>query len=305
MKYSLDQVITFVHVVEAGSFTQAAERLNMSKSIVSQRITALESYLDSQLLVRTTRSLDMTDAGNEFYHGVKNIFSELEAAVQSVRSHQSIAKGKLDVMIPTSFGRTLSEMAKDDIWGKVIPDFVANNPHVQLNLKAVEDPWSCLDERFDCLVVAHIKGTPLPDYNFVAKKIFNSDIGIYATPTYLNKYKTPQFPKELKSHQCAATFQGAWPFKEKDSEVYYIDVSGNVAVNDDGMLKSLMTNHLSMGYVSKRLILEEIKRGELVEVLPEYTQLEAEVYALYPQSYYMPHKLKVFLAALETIKNYI
>jgi len=305
MKYSLDQVITFIHVVEAGSFTQAALRLNMSKSIVSQRITALESYLDSQLLIRTTRKLDMTDAGREFYRGVKNIFSEIETAVQSVRSHQSIAKGKLEVLIPAGFNRTLREIAKHDIWGKVIPDFVAKHPQVHLHLRTVEDPWSCLDQKFDCLIVPHIKGTPLPDYDHVAKKILDSEVGIFATPTYFKRYGKPTLPEDLESHACASTLDGPWPLKQESGGVYYVNAPGNVSVNDDGILKSLVLNHLALGYVSKRLVLDEIEKGVVEEVLPEYTQLEAEVYALYPQCYYMPYKLKVFLEALDTIKQYV
>ena len=291
MKYSVDQVMTFIHAVVAGSFTQAAEQLCVSKSVVSQRISALERHLQAQLFVRTTRKLILTDVGTTFYNQVKGLFSQIEAAIEAARTHQEVAKGKLTIFMPYGFARLIRE--------QFIPDFLKSYPQVHLNLNIVDDLKACLDDPFDCMIFPHIKGVPLPDFTRVAKTILFSEVGIYATPTYLKEYGRPNTPKDLNSHNCVAAFSGQWPFKQSKGKLNFKAVSGNISVNNDSVLKSLVMNHQAIGYTYSRLFKDEAANKEVVSVLNDYTNLQVEVYALYPQSYYIPYKLKVFLNMLQ------
>lgn len=287
MKYSLDQVLTFIHVVETSNFTQAAQRLNMSKAIVSQRVTALEAHLGTQLFIRTTRKLDLTDAGAEFYAAVKDVYQQMESAMERVQSHQSVAKGRLRVITRSGFALALRH--------HFIPQFVSRYPDVILDIRIVEDPFACLGDDFDLVIMPHIKGTPLPDMHYVATPLFTSPVGIFATPAYLAAQGDPKKPDDLLRHNGMAAFSGLWPFRRAGGEIHYLDVPGNVRVNDDNVIKSIVKKDLVLAYTYVRLFENELGRGEVVPVLTKDTQLELEVYAIYPQSYYMPYKLRVFL----------
>ncbi len=291
MKYSLDQVITFINVVEAHSFTQAAKRMSLSKAIVSQRIKALEEHLETQLFIRTTRKLSLTDAGQIFFDNVKSIGYQIESSIEDMRSHQKKAKGPLKLIIPSGAATVLGE--------KIIPNFIKDNPEVELNVQVAGHPLSHLDKQFDCLLTPHIKGMPLPDMNLVAKSLVIAPVGIYATQAYLDKHGTPQSPADLSEHHCLATFEGPWPFKESDQPIHFVNVSGKTKTNNDAFMHKIVNDGLALCYTYSRLFTQEIKKKEIVSLLRPYLNLQTELYALFPQYQHMPYKLRVLLDTLE------
>ncbi len=290
MKHSLDQILTFIHVVEDGNFTQAAEKMELSKAIVSQHIKALETHLQTTLFTRTTRKVVLTDAGKEFYHNVHGIFNQIEGSMEAVRTHQSVAKGNLRVYLPSAIARSMGD--------KMIPQFIEQYPLVTLDLIIVDNPLACLDRDFDCLILPHIKGLALPDFNFVAKSLVTSPAGLYATPRYIKQYGIPTDPEALLKHNGVAAFSGAWPFQQRNGSLYYVKPPSNVKVNNVDILHSIVMSGLAIGYAYPRLFVDEIQQKKVKPMLQDYLHLEIEVFAIYPQSYYMPYKLRVFLDRL-------
>ena len=292
MRYSTDQIVTFIHVVQANSFTAAAAHMKLSKSVVSQRIGALETYLQAQLFIRTTRKLELTDAGASFYAQVRGAFENVEAAVEAVRTHQSVAQGHLSVIMPSGFAHVLKD--------NVIPRYIQLHPKVQLQVRIVEDPRECLGDSFDCLIMPHIKGMPLPDINYVAKKIMTSPVGVFATPKYTRQCGVPLKPEDLLDHNCVAAFNRPWPFYRQGGDWVNLPVTGNLSVNSDQVIKSVVMNHLAVGYSQISLFADELERGEVKQLLVNDTALEIQVYAIYPHGVYMPYKLRAFLDLLHS-----
>jgi DNA-binding transcriptional LysR family regulator len=291
MKYSIDHLATFLYVNESGSFTKAADNMGLSKAIVSQRISALETHLKTQLFTRTTRRLNITDAGKDLYHNIRDSFTHIEAAIDNLKSHQSEAKGCLKVTMPAGFARALRSSA--------IPNFMKKNKELELQINIVEDPYQHLNSDSDCIIIGSIKGTSLPDLNMIAKKLATIPVGIFATAEYLREYGTPKKPHDLVNHNCLAAFSGPWPFKEKNENIFYIKTSGRVRANNDEIVKNIVLNDMAISYSYMRLFEKELSNKKVKQILKTFTHLEIELYALYPKSYYLPHKLRAFLDMID------
>lgn len=292
MKYSLDHLLSFIHVYETSSFTAAAKRLNMSKAIISQHIKALEQYLSAQLVHRTTRKLMFTDAGIEFYQKLCPLFEKIHSAIDTVQSHTHVAKGDLRIILNANLARAIRIT--------MLPDFLSRHPEVSIRLVITEDPRDHIDGEFDILIFPVVEGTTLPNIPLVAKPLFNMPVGIYATKTYLKKHGTPKQPSDLKKHNCIAPFSGNhWPFKSKEGEVYFMETKGNLSANHDEVFRSMVLNDQAIGYAYPRLFTEELKNGDVISLLETNLNLTVDIHALYHQSYYTPMKIKIFLEEIQ------
>ena len=293
MKYSLDHLLSFIHVYETNSFTGAAKRLNMSKAIISQHIKTLEQHLGTQLIHRTTRKLVFSDSGKEFYQNLFPLFEKIGSAIDSAQSHTHIAKGQLHLILNANLARAIRI--------DMLPQFLARHPHISMKLMITEDPREHIDGEFDILIFPVVQGTTLPNIPLVAKPLFNMPVGVYATKAYLKKHGTPKHPSDLKQHNCIAPFSGNhWPFKSKQGELYFMEVHGNLSANHDEVFRSMVLNDQAIGYAYPRLFTNEIESGDVVSLLGQHLHLTVDIYALYHQSYYTPMKIKVFLAEIKS-----
>lgn len=288
MKYSIDQLVSYIHVYEANSFTAAASRLDLSKAIVSQHVKTLEEHLKVQLLHRTTRKLTFTDAGHELYEELKPLFEKIDSTLDHVQSHSKQAKGNLNIILNANLARVIRK--------EMIPNFLSQHPDIHLKLTITEDPRDHLGEDFDILVFPVIQGTQLPDMPLVAKPLFTMPVGIYASPVYLAKHGTPVSPSDLDGHNCMAPISGnLWPFKNQHGEIYYVETRGNLSANHDAVFRHMVIEGHAIGYAYPRLFIEEIRNGQVLPILDDHLDLNVDVYALYHQSYYTPLKIKAFL----------
>lgn len=292
MKYSIDQLVSYIHVYEAKSFTAAANRLDLSKAVVSQHVKTLEEHLKVQLLHRTTRKLTFTDAGHELYMELQPLFEKIDRTLDCIQSHNKQAKGTLNIILNANLARVIRK--------EMIPNFLSQHPDIHLKLTITEDPRDHLGEDFDILIFPAIQGIKLPDMPFIAKPLFTMPVGIYASPSYLNKHGTPTSPKDLDGHNCIAPISGSqWPFKNKDGQLYYVETRGNLSVNHDDIFRHMVIQGHAIGYAYPRLFMDEIQTGQVVPILKEHIDLSVDVYALYHQSYYTPLKIKAFLNDLQ------
>src|SRR5215813_10384059 len=186
----LAAIEAFVRVAECGSFSQAAQRLHASKSVVSRQVGALEADLGVRLLHRTTRALTLTEAGRSYFERASRILADLEEANASVGQLQAAPRGRLRVSAPMSFGFLHL--------GPAVPDFLDRYPDVDIELVMNDRYVDLVDEGFDMAV----RIGRLEDSSLVARKLAPARRTVCAAPAYLQTRGTPVSPDDLEAHEC-------------------------------------------------------------------------------------------------------
>ncbi len=292
MRPDIEYIMTFIKVVELGSFTSAAIDMNLSKSVVSKHVSALEDVLKVRLLKRTTRKLSVTDVGKVFYEQVKNIPYEIEHAQMAIQPFNDQPHGLLRVIVPANFIASIKE--------NVISNYLLNNEKVSLNLRGVRPVEDYVNDEFDVIILWKLEHLSFDDYNMVGVKLFSMPIGIYATPDYLAQHGTPQTPDDLVQHNCFSSAGPRWPFREKDGSVYYKNVEGRLHSKNDEVIQAACVRGVGIAYSYPFLFEKELKSGQVIQILQSYTQIFVEMYAFYHPTSYLPPKIKVFIDDLKT-----
>ncbi|WP_177419506.1 LysR substrate-binding domain-containing protein [endosymbiont of Lamellibrachia barhami] len=224
----LTSMVIFCRVVEKGSFSAVASERDMSPSSVSKHITALEKRLGTQLLGRTTRQLNPTDAGCEYYNYCNQMLEELSEVEASVNRYQFETSGTLHLSIPVTFGEL-----------HIIPAlwmFHEKYPDMNIDLTMDDREVDLVREGVDLA----IQIGPLADSSMIARKIGSTERLFVASPEYLAKHGEPETPTELKQHNCVVLSSmmapDEWQYtgpkgKEK------VQVSGNLTVNNPAALR--------------------------------------------------------------------
>lgn len=287
----IDHVLTFIKVVETGSFTSAANARNVSKSVASKHVSALEEALNNQLIKRTTRKLIITDAGKVFYESVKNIPDQITQAQQQLQPFSEEPHGILKVIAPANFGTSM----KVD----VVPEYLIANPKVTMQLQLVRPVEDHLHEDFDVAIMWRLTHEEFPDYNLIAKKLFTMPVGLYASRDYLKKHGEPKKPEDLLHHNCFSSVGNHWPFANKRNKIYYIDVPGRLQTKSDQIIHAATCKGLGVAYSYPYIFKDELKSKHIVRLLEEYTPFDLEVYVFYHPSAYIPLKITTFIEALQ------
>lgn len=180
----------FVEVVEAGSISRAADRLNVATSVVSRSLKALESRLGVQLMVRTTRRQHLTDAGAAFYERSLSVLAELKAAEESISEADSALRGRLRIAAPQSYG--LTHVAP------VVLEFMQHYPNVLIDLYLDDRVVDMAHESFDMAIRIGV----LADSTLRARRLSQARIVACASPAYLEQFAVPETPDDLEHHHC-------------------------------------------------------------------------------------------------------
>lgn len=275
-------------VVELGSFTAAADALDISHTIVSRQIRQLEEQLGAQLLNRTTRRFALTAAGKDYYDASRQILDALDAADRAVGQHHARPSGSLRINAPMAFG-TL-ELAT---W---LPDFLARYPELQIDLVCNDRIVDLIEDGFD---VALRLTRDLPDSTLIAKRLASSQVMPVASPAYLKQHGTPRTPAELAHHNCLVYTQAGrpndWSFTGADGTRDTVTVKGSLQANTGIALRTAALAGLGIASTASFIVHEDLKRGALVRVLPGYAMRPRELYALYPQNRHLSPKVRVFV----------
>ncbi len=291
MKPDMSHILTFLHVVEQGSFTKAAELLKISKSVVSKHVCALEDALSCQLLNRSTRKLEITELGQHFYQSLKNIPTQLAEAQDIIHDYQSEPKGLLKVIAPANFESSLK--------ADVVPNFLKQYPKVKLQLEFEQKPEEFINSNFDVLIMWKLNYDIFPNYNLISKKLFSMPVGVYASPKYLKKHGTPKVPEDLREHNCFAQIEFKWPFKMKNKAVKYVEVSGNLQTKSVEIIHAATLQGLGIAYSYPFVFQQALKDKTAVKILDEYTQFHADIHAFYQQSVYRQLKVSAFIQCVQ------
>lgn len=277
----------FVAVVEAGSFTAAADRLDIAKSAISRRVSALEKRLGVQLLHRTTRRLNLTDTGRSFYEHSSRILADLDEAEAAVHQAHGELRGKLRIALPLSFGvRHMSEP---------IAEFSRLHPQVEFDLDLDDRRVDLVREGADLA----LRIGRLSDSSLIARRLFDSHTVVCASPDYLNTYGTPGTPEELGEHHCLVYGNlpepARWVCTDKEGVEHRVDVHATLTATSGDFLSRLAVRGLGIVIQPTFVAGDLIKRGDLVPILTDYQWPKSPAYAVYPPTRHLSYRVRTFI----------
>jgi DNA-binding transcriptional LysR family regulator len=277
----------FVRVVERGSFSAAAEDLQLTPSAVSKLVTRLEDRLGVRLFHRTTRRLALTPEGETYHLRARDILAAIDDAETEVAQSGTTARGRLRVNAGTAF--VLHELAA------ALPDFLYRYPEVEVELAVTDRMIDLLAENADVA----IRTGPISDPSLVARKIADAERGIFASPAYLDRHGVPQTPDDLSRHNCIVLSSipaiNRWPFRD-GTKVRIVQVTSRVIVDDAEVALRLAIAGAGIVRVSDILVGEAVRRGLLVPLLADQHVAEPlPVSAVYPQGRHRMAKVRAFV----------
>ena len=277
----------FTTVVEAGSFTAAAERLGLSRAAASKHVQQLEQRLGARLLNRTTRRVNVTESGRAFYEQCRRILADLDEAERSASTLHNEPVGELRVIAPINFG--LAEL------GTAITDLVVAYPLLRINLIMNDRVTDPIEEGFDIAIsVDRPRGT---SSSLVVRKLNTARRILCASPDYLARRGTPQKPEDLARHDCLSYSYvdepDEWHLIGGDGE-RVVKVSGPIITSHRQVLRTAAVRGVGVTYGPINFFREDLDAGRLRQVLPAYRLPEATIYAVYPASRQLSAKVKVF-----------
>lgn len=291
MLHDITDLRFFVTITESGSLAEAARRLDVTPSAVSQRLRHLESKLGMPLAHRSTRRFVLTEEGELFRQGVSAVLDQLDHVIESLRERSGEVTGTLNVCGPLGFGRRYLAPA--------IAEFHAQHPKLKVALTLSDVVGPADTNRFDLIV--HI-GRML-DSSVVAYPIAPNNRFICAAPSYLERRPAPKEPKELAGHDCIVLRENnedvtLWRFQKRRAEVA-VRVPAMLSSNDGEVAKQWALAGKGVVVRSEWDVAEHLAAGELVRVLKDWSLPNADVMALAAQRAGMSARAKLFLAFLQ------
>lgn len=276
---------TFVVVVECGSFSAAARRLEVGQPAVSKSVAQLEARLGVRLLLRSAKGLLPTEAGQSFYGFARRAIEEANQADDAARGNSTALKGRLRVCA----GVTLSRI---HIIPRIKP-FLDRHPDLSIDVVLDDRVIDLLSEGID---VALRTGT-LADSNMTARKLAQSRRSVVATPAYLAAHGTPRTPAELANHQAVVYDSGGggstWSFREGSTEISVV-VSGRMRVTAAEGLRAAVCAHMGLAVASDWMFAPEIASGEVLRVLTDWALPDLDLWAVFPTGRMASAKARAF-----------
>jgi len=284
---NLPAIAVFVEVVQAGSFTSAAERLEMSKAVVSKYVSRLEQRLGARLFHRTTRRLTLTEAGEALYRGSAPALADLGEVEKDVAQLAGAPRGRLRVSAPTYFGTaTLAPLLKR---------FVERYPEVMLDLDLDDRIVDLVQERVD---VAIRISTNL-DPSLVARRLASSRLVTVASPAYFRSRGQPRVPADVREHACLgysrARVPNEWRFRARKGPWIAVTIDAALYCNSDFVLKQAALDGMGIALFPHFFVARELDAGQLVQALPAYDMPALAISAVYASRRHVPPKVRAFV----------
>jgi DNA-binding transcriptional LysR family regulator len=280
----------YVRVVEAGTFTKAADSMGLPKPTVTRLIQTLESHLQTKLLNRTTRRVTVTADGAAYYERAIRILGEMDELESSMSRAKTNPRGRLRIDVAAAVGQLLLIPA--------LPDFHARYPDIQIDLGVSDRPVDLIGENVDCV----LRGGEITDQSLVARRIAEFHLILCATPAYLKRHGTPTHPTDLEgdrhrvvnymSHRTGRPF--AFTFT-KGTERHEITGRHVVAVNDSGANLAAGLAGLGLIRTTTFQAQQHIASGALVPLMLDWCADSIPIHVVYPPNRHLSTKLRVFV----------
>lgn len=295
MELAADDLILFARVVDASSFSKAAERCGLPKSTVSRRIGALERRLGERLLTRTTRQLAITEFGERILDHARRLLEEAEAASALAQHRQATPQGTLRVSLPPDFLQELELVP-------LLLEFATRYPQVKVELDLSPRRVDLVAERFDLAVRVAAR---LPDdATLVALQLMEMRHGLYASPAYLARAGRPAAPGDLAAHtglRLITSNGETQPWQlSRGGERWAGVPTGPLAVNSVGLQRELAAHGLGIVGLSERYGASFVQRGLLERVLPDWRLPSMTVWAVTPGRRLQPTRVSAFVEMLKS-----
>ncbi|TNE51913.1 MAG: LysR family transcriptional regulator [Deltaproteobacteria bacterium] len=279
----LSAMLTFVKIVESKSFAEASRQLHVPRSTLSRRISKLEEHLGVQLLIRTTRTLHVTDVGEAYYLSCVNILDELKETEALLTTMSTTPKGVLRVSLPVD--------GTIPIFGKLVARFLSQFPDVQLDVLSATRQIHLVDEGFDVA----IRASKLADSSLVARRIFTTTEVVVASPSYLEQHGTPKTLDDLRKHTCLlhGLQESYLQWRGVDGEL--IPVKSRLRSNNLEFLRHSAIEGLGIAMLPNVFVNKDIQEGRLLSILIADVVSTTNVYVVYPTHQYMSPKVRSFV----------
>lgn len=279
----------FARVVEAGSFTRAADSLDMPVTTLSKLVRELEGHLGVRLLQRTTRRVSVTAEGQAYYEKAGRLLRDLEDVDASFSAARGAPRGLLRVDIGGSTAR--------DLLIPALPGFMARYPDIRLELGVSDRTVNLISENVDCV----IRGGALDDSSLVARHLGNAHLITCASPSYLKAHGVPAYPDELRNGHRLVSYLlpsngRAVPFRFRGEQgAFEIKVEHRLGINESN-------GHLAAAVAGTGLVQTfsyaagpALRSGTLVEVLQAWRPATYPFHVVYPNNRHLTHRLRVFI----------
>ena len=280
----LNRVAVFLRVVELQSFTAAAEALGLPKSSVSRSVARLEESLGVQLLQRTTRSVQLTDAGRLYFDEASRALGALEQAQATLSQLDSRPQGPVRITAPADFGA--------QVLAPLAARFVRRTPGITLEFLLTARLVNLVEEGVDLAV----RAGALRDSSLISRRVNGLDAWIFASPAYLDARGTPSSLEDLASHDCVLfrprRGQAEWPLVGPAGQTK-VTVKGSVAGDDFSFLREAVLAGAGIGLLPAVQCEEEVARGRLVRLLAAYSGPSAPLHVVWPASRHVPKRVMV------------
>jgi DNA-binding transcriptional LysR family regulator len=285
----LNAMRAFVRVVETGSFTRAADRLDIPKPTITKQIQQLEAHLRAKLLNRTTRRVTVTMDGAAYYERVQRILAEVDELDGSMTLSQQVPSGRLrvDVSMPLALQVIIPSL----------PQFHARYPEIQIDLGLNDRPVDLAAENVDCVV----RAGDIADQSLVARRVGEMYLITCATPGYLARHGTPRHPRDLENgHLMVGYRMGAasrpLPFTYSDGK-QTLEVSARhvVSLNEGSGYVAAALAGLGVIQVPTFMVQDHMAAGRLVPFLTDWCSKPKPLHIVYPPNRHLSNKVRVFV----------
>lgn len=276
----------FVRLAELGSFTRLGEEMSLSKSMVSKEISRLEENIGARLIQRSTRNLQLTQAGLEYLERCRDILERLADADAQAQEDTDTLRGRLKINAPMALGITdLSHM---------FAEFMQAYPEIELDIHLGDEFIDLIEHGFDL----GFRAVSRPfDSNYIGRFLTRFSYRICAAPTYLAKHPAIQRIEDLKAHNCFVysyyPSKNTWPLESG------ISIQGNLRVNNTLFMMECIKQGLGIGFIPDFACQDALDNGDVVELLPDAERPSLDLYALYPARQFVPPRLSRCVAFIE------
>ena len=285
----IQSIRVFARVVEAGTFTKAAESLDLPKGTVTKLVQHLESRLKVKLLNRTTRRVTVTPDGAAYYERTARVLNDLDDIEASMTNAQASPSGRLRVDVGTSVAQHIIIPA--------LADFYRRYPDIQLDLGVTDRAVDLIADNVDCV----IRGGELLDQSLVARRVANMALMTVASPAYLQAHGTPTHPDQLGSEHTMLNYfstRNGRPFINefvKDGQTVEVTGPTRLSVNESNAMIAAVLAGLGVAQMGAFTAVPLIQKGELVQVLADWSTHSIPLYVVYPPNRHLSEKVRAFV----------
>lgn len=279
----LADIRAFITIAEQESFTHAAEILGSSRAHLSRQLNQLEQQLDVKLLIRTTRSQRLTEAGKLFFDQCRNSLQGIEHAIELAQDQNQQMRGKVRI-------NCVGGIIGEELLSQIVSEFTVENPRIQVEIDFSSERVDLIADEFDLV----IRMGELEDSGLIARKITELIIGTWASPNYLSKHEKITHPEQLSHHNCLTGSIKRWGFIHRNdlSVSTEVKVFGNFTCKNGRALLKASLNGQGIVRLPQLYCQQAIKQKQLMAVFEEWQCQKVPLYLLYHKNSYMPERLR-------------